>query len=247
MPKKTKVLSDKYKSTTKIYPKVIMESLTPEVRAYIEGAGDNKYVTQQEESEPYVSTIEQSGDDIVLTVEDTELGGSCVLRLENGGFNVTLGDATNNYTLELTNTGDFTVQSTEGETIHSLTFDSEGNLKVDGNAVGGGNQLYQHNICLAQTSQVTEYNLYCTIISDRDTAYDFASLTSYLQEQVPQNYGIVLSGKAYYQNDTVVTKFATRIYYSTNQNAIRIEYINTQWTLEYKQLDGTIIDRVKPL
>lgn len=40
MPKKTKVLSDKYKSTTKIYPKVIMDSLTPEVKVYIEGAGD---------------------------------------------------------------------------------------------------------------------------------------------------------------------------------------------------------------
>lgn len=39
MPKKTKVLSDKYKSTTKIYPKVIMDSLTPEVKEYIEGQG----------------------------------------------------------------------------------------------------------------------------------------------------------------------------------------------------------------
>lgn len=39
MPKKTKVLTDKYKSTTKIYPKVIMDSLTPEVREYIESQG----------------------------------------------------------------------------------------------------------------------------------------------------------------------------------------------------------------
>ena len=165
MPKKTKVLSDRYKSTTKIYPKVIMESLTPEVRVYIEGAGDNKYVTKQEESEPYVSSIEQSGDDIVLTVEDTELGGSCVLRLENGGFNVTLGDATNNYTLELTNTGDFTVQSTEGETIHSLTFDSEGNLKVDGNAVGG-KQLYQHTLWVHSNDYSTNFTV--SIINDSD-------------------------------------------------------------------------------
>lgn len=122
--------------------------------------------------------------------------------------------------------------------------------KTDGTetqlTIGGGKKEYQHNICLVQKTQVTEYNLYCTIISDRATAYDFTSLTSYLQEQVPQSYGIVLSGKAYYQNDNVVAKFATRIYYSNNQKAIRIEYINTQWALEYKPLDGTIIDNVKP-
>ena len=136
------------------------------------------YVKNQEESEPYISTIQHSGDDVVLKVEDTDSGGACVVTLQNGEFIVSLGDDTNNYILSLTNTGDFTIQSTEGETIHSLTFDSEGNLKVDGNPVGGGgSQLYQHNIHLNFSS--TE--ILMSFITSNSTPMNANDFKTYMQ------------------------------------------------------------------
>ena len=215
MAKRIKQLHDKYKSTTNIYPKITMGSLSPSVKAYIDGAGDDKFVTKQEENEPYVSTIRHSGDDIVLKVEQTEDGGAGLIVLEGGEFYVTLGDDTNSYTIGLTNTGDFAVQSNENGTIHSLTFDAEGNLKVDGQAVGG-KQLYQHIVMLSHAD-----TLWVDLISDSAEPID--TKQKFIDWLVANKYDSANSG--YYINFKLITQ-------ATNYPVYRIRYNNSTQKLE---------------
>lgn len=131
----------------------------------------------------------------------------------------------------------------DGISTYTIGIDDTTTIKLD-----IGKQLYQHNIAIRANTTYIQYDYYCTIISDRAEAYDLTSLQDYLQIQVPQNYGIIMSGKGYYQSDNVPSKFASRIYYSTNQNAIRIETINTQFSVDYKEIgNGVITDNVKSL
>ena len=67
-------------------------------------------------------------------------------------------------------------------TTHTLTFDANGDLKVDGNAVGGGKQLYEHNLCfyLLDAGDVDAFLVYLKIISDNAKPMTKADIYNWL-------------------------------------------------------------------
>ena len=75
-----------------------------------------------------------------------------------------------------------TWESGEKTAEHTLEFDEDGNLKIDGNAVGGGgSQLYQHNIRIRYDYNTTyEGILHLVILNDNNTPFDKTALIDYL-------------------------------------------------------------------
>ena len=61
-------------------------------------------------------------------------------------------------------------------TNHTLKLDYDGNLTLDGNAVGGGKQLYQHNIKIKDSSNTIQIS----ITSDNDSKMDISDFVSWL-------------------------------------------------------------------
>ncbi len=57
------------------------------------------------------------------------------------------------------------------ETTHELILDEDGNLTLDGNAVGGGKQLYQHNISLQKYASGEYCWLTLKIINDSNSQF----------------------------------------------------------------------------
>lgn len=92
---------------------------------------------------------------------------------KNKVSNITLQNGDVNITTSVWENGEQTSE-------HTLTFDSNGDLKIDGNAVGGGGkQLYQHYIMLTKISD--SFNIMFNIVSDKATAYNIADLWAYVK------------------------------------------------------------------
>ena len=73
----------------------------------------------------------------------------------------------------------FKVITQEGNDTHELTFDKNGDLKIDGNAVGGGKQLYQHNFNVVVVSGSVQHITF-NITTDSDAQMDFSAILNWL-------------------------------------------------------------------
>ena len=81
--------------------------------------------------------------------------------------------------------GLISVEIEESGTTHALTFDANGDLKIDGNAVGGGKQLYQHNILLTGSVMINGYDRYfrIPITITNDSNLPFVKRVNYVEGQ----------------------------------------------------------------
>ena len=69
-------------------------------------------------------------------------------------------------------------------TTHTLTFDANGDLKIDGNAVGGGKQLYQHNIRIVASTSSYMLRVSMTIINDSNAIInDYTKLATAIYQK----------------------------------------------------------------
>lgn len=176
MAKRIVQMHDKHKSTTNLYPKVTMGSLSPQVKAYIESAGDDKYVKQVViKSEDITTTLDNGGDYFEAYINDTEYNMYGDFKIDIGEAYLAVGTrGADECIVRLGNAGEFKVEFTNQdipELNHELTFDNEGNLKVDGQAVGG-KQLYQHNItCMFNANT----KFFITIINDNNAPLNSAN------------------------------------------------------------------------
>ena len=103
---------------------------------------------------------------------------------------------------------------------HRLTFDSNGDLKIDGNAVGGGKQLYQHNITINHTDGGLG-TITLQIISDSDTAFTLTSFYNYIKEKystsgVSDKKGLICNGIFNYGGTTYLA--VNLFFYSTSSD-----------------------------
>ena len=96
-------------------------------------------------------------------------------------------------------------QDIANNTGHSLTFDANGDLKIDGVAVGGGSgkQLYQHNITLLHA---TQYFISCSFISDDNNAINNATkLTDYLTAKGFNGWNTCLTASGTFKSGSTIT------------------------------------------
>ena len=234
MPRKIVTFRDKYNSTTRIYPKIIMECLSPEVKDYIESQGNDKFVKKEEIKSQYKSSkILSEGDEISLLITDTESDMFGNIRISDSEFIAEVGTTDNDYyQISLTNTGDFAITTNDGTNIHQLTFDAEGNLKVDNQAVGGGKQLYQHNVKATKTGTINFYGV-LTIINDSPTQFNLTSLKQYLTTKGYDdtnhrlcNGGFATNGSALYVAESICIydyygDMIIRYYYANNSGTVQ--------------------------
>lgn len=82
---------------------------------------------------------------------------------------------------------------------HTLTFDANGDLKVDGNAVGGGKTLYEHNIFFYAST----LRWYITITNDTPTQMTFADLLSWLFDNNFKNANLCFKGVYQHLNGSI--------------------------------------------
>ena len=156
MAKKVIQMYDKYKSTTKIYPKVIKECFQEDAQEYIEG---------QVKANP--------------TLAGTEAG---LTGLEVGGTK---------YKVEQP------INVVANPTLAGTEADLEG-IEIGDTKykIGGGKQLYQHNITAFDASNSNR--LIVKIINDSNTPFTFSSLVSFLKT----NGFIRTTVSPYYQQNT---------------------------------------------
>lgn len=205
MSNKVKVLRDKHKSPTSIYPKVNMNSLTSEVKQYIESQG------VQEETRGNITTkifIDKWGDVGIASVmqakkDNTHLAECRVFGNKTGDNDV--------YGAE--------ISYQEGNTLATVSVDKSGvllsginadiNINTTGESklyingveyqAGGGSQLYQHNVIIYRENVI---DAILTIINDSDTKLNtLALLATYIHGKLGSS-NIMASGKCLYSGST---------------------------------------------
>lgn len=153
MAKKITVLTDKYKSTTKIYPKVILDSLTPEVKEYIESQASN---------DPKL---------FIIRTEPTYIAGNA--------YSISKSDITGDYKQY---DYVLYVDWTSGQVIKSLYYinmiDVNTVLLTLIGDVSGGKQLYQHNIYFKDGSS----SIHAIITNDNNTKFTIETFTKWLYD-----------------------------------------------------------------
>ena len=76
----------------------------------------------------------------------------------------------------------FKILTQSGNDIHELAFDRNGNLTIDGVAVGGGgSQLYQHNVIIYSSNM--NQKLCFSITNDSNTSFTIDTLFDYLYDK----------------------------------------------------------------
>lgn len=254
MPKKTKVLSDKYKSTTKIYPKIIMASLTPEVREYIESQGG------QEETLGNFTTksfIDKWGDYGIASViqtkkDDTHFAecrvyGNKVNDVDVYGAQISYREGTSLVTVGVNKDG--ILLSGIDKDINIETFGTS-KLYINGvEYTGGGTQLYQHNIQWKNSTGTNGTEITLTIINDSDTPYTSNSdIASYLY-----SHGFISNSNIIKASGSVVNKSNSNTYivvgfWAVNATTIQLVMIQTNGTIiDNDTPHGTITDNVVAL
>ena len=112
-----------------------------------------------------------------------------------------------------------------GSTPHTLTFDANGDLKIDGNAVGGGGkQLYQHNIIFGGSSK---QRVNIIIKNEQSTQMNMTDILAYFTQK-----GVNSTNKypAYGQISFVEGNgcdLAQFVYQDGNYNRLQVEGFNT--------------------
>lgn len=134
-------------------------------------------------------------------------------------------------------------ESGEKTSEHSLTFDANGDLKIDGVAVGGGKTLYQHNIRISNIQGLTGTIITLSIINDSNVAFDRSTfktfLTNYSNIYYPANGRYSTSASNY-----IIDVFV-------DGNVIKFEYYKTDDTILSNGFADsstiTFYDNVNPL
>ncbi len=123
-------------------------------------------------------------------------------------------------------------------TIHTLLLDTNGNLTLDGNAVGGGSTLYKHNIVLKNVNR-TRYKDTVTlppIITSDNSQMDFSALLTWLYNN---GYKTSISGYNDYDQPYLTvcgvdydSNNSTRVYYRgiTYKSATEIQTLTDSGT-----------------
>lgn len=230
MAKRIVQMHDKHKSTTNLYPKVTMGSLSPQVKAYIEGQGDDKFVRAEVKAlnETIVNEIvnKETVGGLLFQTRKPEVAKRGAIGIDNSSILLEVEDnsvANSGYgELELRK-DNFKVRFTDSNlNSHTLTFDANGDLKVDGQAVGGGKTLYQHNILLSHTN--ANYRIFVSIINDSATPMTEDDLISYLNDR---NYVVKANGSFYDSGSHIVWGL--------------YKYSSTQYNVCYQRMsDGSI-------
>lgn len=120
-------------------------------------------------------------------------------------------------------------------TTHTLTFDANGDLKIDGNAVGGGgSQLYQHNIRFIDSNNNA---ISCVVISSGETAFTLTTFREFLSAKslTSKNQSLHCSG-------FINSKLVNSVYYNSTASTVSIVYNDdTESTFTIKA--GGLYDR----
>ena len=139
-------------------------------------------------------------------------GKSGEIIANNGAYFVDLTNATESsgvYTIPSADigNGDFTLQV--GDTlidkdsgsmlkVATLTPSITASLVFEASSGGGGSQLYQHNICLLDSTYKQYISL--TIINDSNVAFDKTSLTNYIYTKFSNSNPMPCSAVLYFSN-----------------------------------------------
>lgn len=229
MPRKIVTLRDKYKSTTRYYPKITMDSLSPDVKAYIEGQGGGTEIddnTTSLESTWSSKKISDSLDINLLfaTTRNTIFYTKTTPTLNGDYYEITRADLLNpqsvdqrNYIakqLILLDSDDkvkeiYSIQQFEEISPYTLK------LTFRGSFGGGGKTLYQHNIYfdnaytrLSGTSYPTRGTI--TIINDSNTPMTFESIKQFLaQNDFKCAYADLGTNRKWYSNVNIETKVSS--------------------------------------
>lgn len=91
-----------------------------------------------------------------------------------------------------------TIANNDGATPHYLHFNGDGTLDIDGNPVGGGTTLYNHNVRLDLTNYSSHINL--SIINSSGTSYTGGSLVQWFNTKgfTSKNLAMSIDGIFYY-------------------------------------------------
>jgi len=223
MAKRIVQMHDKYKSTTNLYPKVTMGSLSPQVKAYIESQGE------QEEKRGDITAklyIDKWGDYGIASVLETRKDATHFAECRVYGNKV---DSEDIYGTELTyrngNILDAVRVDKDGITLTSendININTYGTSKLYINGVeytGGGKKLYQHNIVLTAFSNNDKIMVF-PIVNDSDTPFTISTLAQYLYNNgYTDNNNMIgvsgysnLSGDVYWQGIFASTTSQVKVY-----------------------------------
>ena len=215
-----KTLRDKYKSTKRIYPKINMGSLTPEVKAYIESQGvqidDNttssSKVWSSQKTEDRIKALLDKGI-YVTSVEPTYLEPTDIYP------SLLITDISNKLSTISINAEDLIIyidSSYKAKTIYKVVGLGGAYLVLESIAsFGGGSQLYQHNLTI--TVSASSY-VRLQILNKSNTPIDYNALKTFLS-----NYGslYIANGQIWSRAYNIIA-----VYHSSDK-------------IYYRYLDGT--------
>ena len=181
MAKKIIQMKDKYKSTTNLYPKVTMGSLSPAVKEYIEGQGvqiDDNVVSQTKVwSSKKTQGALDKGIYLTGTIPNTDTYVFVMSDLSNLNYEINpkVGD------LILVYEG--FLPDTKITKIYEIISISGVNLTsaIVGSFSAGGGNLYQHNINATDITSSNPIEVSFTIINDSNEVLTYHKIAQFLK------------------------------------------------------------------